>query len=404
MSRRLVPPLLLCLWPSLALGQTQSATTTGTALYKQASPAVVTVESHDSKGKGWVGSGFLVSPEGAILTNYHVIAHSKQATVRLANGDAYDTVEVLDIDKRKDIALIKIKAVGLPSLKLGRSNTVEVGDTVFSLSNPLGMLQNTLSQGIVSGIRQGDGYSYFQVSAPISHGSSGGPVFDAKGEVVAIAAGFFEGGQNLNYAIPIDYTRVMLSATEARPLASIYEPEPDSGVSAAVPSKEACRGEQAAREALSLGRSQGYPDDQILEAYAEDPCRTLSYLRQEAQQKAQPSLWTSMTTGNDLKIRVDRDYIYIDRINWPAELRETEAFVRSELKKSGDRWIGKTRMRTPCNHDGRLRWCSLELDIEITSLTNSRIEGRAPADVTFDCGTCQTKKLEWKPFVWIPKD
>ena len=71
-------------------------------------------------------------------TNYHVIAHTKEsATVRLANKDAYDSAQVLDVDKRKDIALIKIKAVDLPFFAVGKSNTVDIGDQVFSLSTPL---------------------------------------------------------------------------------------------------------------------------------------------------------------------------------------------------------------------------------------------------------------------------
>src|SRR5271167_2323478 len=116
--------------------------TTAADLDKQASPSVVLIEIYDSKGEvSAKGSGFLVSAEGAILTNYHVVAHTKRATVRLANEDAYDTVEVLEIDKRKDIALIKIKGFGLPYLKLGRSQNVEVGETVYSLSNPLGVFQ-----------------------------------------------------------------------------------------------------------------------------------------------------------------------------------------------------------------------------------------------------------------------
>lgn len=225
--RLMLVPLLFSLCSELALGQTQSVGTTAGEIYKKSSPAVVLIELYDPKGEvSKRGSGFLVSAEGAILTNYHVIAHSKQATVRLANEDAYDTVEVLDIDKRKDIALVKIKAIGLPYLALGRSSTVEVGDTVFALSNPLGVFQNTLSQGIVSGIRQGDGYRYLQISAPISHGSSGGPVFNAKGEVIGIAVASLEEGQNLNFAVPIDYAKGMLSSNQPKPLASIYEPEP----------------------------------------------------------------------------------------------------------------------------------------------------------------------------------
>ena len=199
-------------------------------IYKKASPAVVLIETLNEKHEvAAAGSGFLVSSDGKILTNYHVIAHTKEATVRLANKDAYDAVDVLDIDKRKDIALIKIKALDLPFLIVGKSGTVDIGDQVFSLSTPLGVLQNTLSDGIVSGIRAGDGYRYFQVTAPISHGSSGSPIFNSKGEVIGIAAMTISEGQNLNFAIPIDYAKGMLaSPSPPRTLAAIYEPDTES--------------------------------------------------------------------------------------------------------------------------------------------------------------------------------
>jgi len=87
-------------------------------------------------------------------------------------------------------------------------------------------LQNTLSQGLVSGIREMDGYRLFQISAPISHGSSGGPIFNLNGEAIGIAVLTIEGGQNLNFAIPIDYARGMLGMSQTQSLASIYEPEP----------------------------------------------------------------------------------------------------------------------------------------------------------------------------------
>lgn len=87
-------------------------------------------------------------------------------------------------------------------------------------------LQNTLSQGLISGKRDMDGYRVFQISAPISHGSSGGPIFNSAAEVVGIAAFMIETGQSLNFAIPIDYARGMLSASNPQPLSSIYEPEP----------------------------------------------------------------------------------------------------------------------------------------------------------------------------------
>lgn len=195
-------------------------------IYKQFSPSVVLIEVPDEEGKAvFQGTGFIVSQDGRILTNYHVIQHGKTATVTLANGDAYDNVSVFEVDKRKDIALIKINAVELAPLRLGRSSSVEIGEQVFALTNPQG-LQNSLSEGLVSAIRQMDGYRAIQLTAPISAGSSGGPVFNTKGEVIGIAQGSYQKGQNLNLAIPIDYARGMLTATSARPLSSIYEPKP----------------------------------------------------------------------------------------------------------------------------------------------------------------------------------
>jgi Trypsin-like peptidase domain len=219
--------LSLGLLPQTIVKARQTGGLSASDIYKQSSPSVVLIETYNEKGQVMAsGSGFIVNASGAILTNFHVVEHTKRATVRLANDDAYDTVEVLDVDKRKDIALIKIKGIGLPAVRLGRSNAVEVGDKVFSLSNPLGLLQNTLSEGIVSGIRQLDGYKCFQITAPISHGSSGGPIFNSKGEVIGLAVATIEEGQNLNLAVPIDYALGMLDSTQARPLESIYEPAP----------------------------------------------------------------------------------------------------------------------------------------------------------------------------------
>lgn len=195
-------------------------------IYRMAGPSVVLIEVYGEDGKvSGAGSGFLVSADGRILTNFHVIVHSRRATVTLTNQDAYDSVGVIDVDKRKDIALLKIKAVNLPYLKLGHSATVQVGDKLYTLGNPLGVFQNTLSEGLLSGIRQMDGYKMFQLSAPISHGSSGSPVFGSQGDVIGIVESTLSEGQNLNFAIPIDYAVGMLDSGSVQPLSAYYEPE-----------------------------------------------------------------------------------------------------------------------------------------------------------------------------------
>jgi hypothetical protein len=201
---------------------------------------LIEVYGDDGKVSG-AGSGFFVSSDGKILTNYHVIQHSKQATVRLSNEDAYDSVEVIDVDKRKDIALLKIKAVNQPFVKLGHSAGAQVGDKIYTLGTPLGVFQNTLSDGILSGIRQMDGYRLFQLSAPISHGSSGSPVFNTSGEVIAIVEATLPEGQNLNFSIPIDYAAGMLGSSQSHPLASVYEPEETPSANDAKPAAAAAK-------------------------------------------------------------------------------------------------------------------------------------------------------------------
>jgi hypothetical protein len=207
------------------------------AIYKESARSVVSIEGKNEKGVvAWTGTGFIVAGDGKIVTNYHVIRNSKEACVRLANGDVYDTVEVLDVDRRKDIALLKIKAVDLQPLRIGSFRAVQIGDTVYSVSNPLGVFNNTFSEGIVSGVRQLDGYRMLQITAPISHGSSGGPLLNNKGEVIGITSDSAEAGQNLNFAVPIDYARGMLaSPSPPRPLASVYDPEPPSPAQPAPP-------------------------------------------------------------------------------------------------------------------------------------------------------------------------
>jgi len=237
--RRFCRLVLLSLAAACVIGRTAAQTgpaSAAGAIYKQATASVVSIEAYNDQGKvGWKGTGFIVDPSGKILTNYHVIRNSKQATVRLPNGDAYDLVLSLEVDKRKDIALLKIRALDLPSLRLGSSAEAQVGDTVYSLSNPLG-LNNTLSQGIISAIRPGDGYRMFQITAPISPGSSGGPLFNTKGEVIGITAAGLAGGQELNFAIPIDYARPMMTIRYVEmPLSNVYDPLPVVGGQAQAP-------------------------------------------------------------------------------------------------------------------------------------------------------------------------
>lgn len=196
---------------------TQRTQATLEELAASATPAVVLLDVRTATSSRQ-GSGFIVDPNGRILTNYHVVRDARSVRVKLASGDVYDDVEVLAADERRDIAVLQIAGFDLPSLELGNSDSVRIGAAVVLIGSPLG-LENTVSTGIVSGRRQEEeGYRLLQVSAPASPGSSGGAVLSTSGDVVGIAVSQIEAGQNLNFAVPINYARGMLDHLPEEPV------------------------------------------------------------------------------------------------------------------------------------------------------------------------------------------
>ena len=181
-----------------------------------AAVALIEIEAGDRSRQG---SGFLVDSEGLVLTNHHVIRGATNARVRLSSGDVYDRVAVMATDERRDLAILKISGFALPTLPLGNSDEVRIGTDVVAIGSPMG-LENTVSTGIISGRRtEPEGFRLLQITAPASTGSSGGPVLDRTGRVIGIAASQFRNGQNLNFAVPINYARGMLAEIDGEPLA-----------------------------------------------------------------------------------------------------------------------------------------------------------------------------------------
>ena len=171
---------------------------------ESASDAVVVINT----GAGQ-GSGVILGSEGVIVTNLHVLDGATNISVKLKSGEIYDDVGVIDYDQVKDIALLKIKGYDLPEARLGNSNGLRSGQEVYAIGSPRG-LEQTISKGIVSAIRTENGFKQIQTDAAISPGSSGGGVFADSGELVAVTVSYRADGQNLNFAIPINYVRGML--------------------------------------------------------------------------------------------------------------------------------------------------------------------------------------------------
>ncbi len=179
---------------------------------EKALAATVYLEMKDTNGKTLgIGSGFFVKPN-LIATNYHVIEGAAKGTAKLVGkSTTYNIEGVTATDKTNDLAILKVTALGIKPLSLGDSDKVRTGETVYVAGNPKG-LEGTFSNGIISSKRSEDTKERLQMTAPISPGSSGGPVLNKKGEVIGVS---FAGhpaldAQNLNFAIPSEYLKKLL--------------------------------------------------------------------------------------------------------------------------------------------------------------------------------------------------
>jgi hypothetical protein len=187
------------------------------AIAKAANGAIVTVITATGDEPIAQGTGFLVSAEGVTVTNYHVIKEGNVAIVKFPDGTVLPVDGVLATDKVRDLAIIKIHGKTFRTLTLGNSDQIQVGEEVIAIGNPLG-LELTVSNGIISGVRTSkeQGGKFLQTTAPISPGSSGGPLFNMHGEVVGINTMYLEGGENLNFAIPVNDAKLLLQKRSAK--------------------------------------------------------------------------------------------------------------------------------------------------------------------------------------------
>jgi hypothetical protein len=204
--------LLIVLTGALVRAQSPVRRKNIPAIARDATGAVVSIIMSDKDGHPIAqGSGFLVSKDGRIVTNYHVIENGTSAIVKLPGGAFFVVDGVLVSDKARDIAVIKAHGESFRTLSLGNSDRLQVGEEVVAIGNPLS-LESTVSDGIVSGIRtvEKEGGKFLQVTTPISPGSSGGPLFNMGGEVVGITTLYLKGGENLNFAIPINDVKHLL--------------------------------------------------------------------------------------------------------------------------------------------------------------------------------------------------
>jgi serine protease Do len=161
-----------------------------------------------------LGSGFIISSDGYIFTNNHVVEKSDKIRVKLSDGREYDA-QIIGRDAQTDIALIRIKpSERLPVAEIGDSNELRVGDWVLAIGNPFG-LEQTVTAGIVSAkgrvIGAGPFDNFIQTDASINPGNSGGPLFNMEGKVIGINTAIVAQGQGIGFAVPINMAKGMLS-------------------------------------------------------------------------------------------------------------------------------------------------------------------------------------------------
>jgi len=183
----------------------------------------VFIKVHGGEGSG---TGFLISPDGTIATNHHVVDGATAVQIKFMSGAKFESVELLVDSAAVDLALVRVDLkspvdggtpVDVPALTLGDSDAVVVGERAISIGNPLG-LEHTLTDGLISSRRIYEGRPWIQMSVPVSPGNSGGPLFNMRGEVVGITTQQVLGGgggraQNLNLAVPVNELKKLIQPT-----------------------------------------------------------------------------------------------------------------------------------------------------------------------------------------------
>ncbi|MBI5421255.1 MAG: trypsin-like peptidase domain-containing protein [Parcubacteria group bacterium] len=171
------------------------------------------------------GSGFIISSDGLIVTNKHVVSDPNASYIILLNDGKRFPAKVLAKDAQQDMAVLKIEASGLPTLSLGDSDTVRIGQTAIAIGNSLGEFRNTASTGIISGLARtitagGGGIvetlqGVIQTDAAINQGNSGGPLLNLRGEVIGVNAAIAQGAQSVGFAIPINKVKRAIEDVKA---------------------------------------------------------------------------------------------------------------------------------------------------------------------------------------------
>ena len=222
-------------------------------VYAQNIDSVVLIYANTSGGRS-TGSGFVLTEDGYVVTNYHVVEGGTTYTVVTSDGDEY-AATLTGGDETNDVAVLKVDGVALNPVELGSSDDLIVGDQVVAIGNPLGELTSTLTVGYISGKNRdvstdGTSINMLQTDASINSGNSGGPLFNMKGQVIGITTAKYSGNtssgasiEGIGFAIPIDDVQGMLqeimdNGYVSRPYMGVYIRDTAEGIGVYVESLE----------------------------------------------------------------------------------------------------------------------------------------------------------------------
>lgn len=193
-------------------------------LVRRSKPAIVRIVMRAGENGGF-GTGFIIDGGGAIVTNLHVIAGADEVEVQLFSGETLKVAHIKAYDVERDLAILSVQpSAALPTLPLADSDSVEAGDPVIAIGNPLGVLDYTVSDGLISSVRAiSESLTVLQVTAPISQGSSGGPLFAPTGGVIGVVRAYSSQGQNLNFGIPSNYLHALIARDDQLSLAALNQ-------------------------------------------------------------------------------------------------------------------------------------------------------------------------------------
>ncbi|MBF0522356.1 MAG: trypsin-like peptidase domain-containing protein [Candidatus Omnitrophica bacterium] len=178
-------------------------------MFTKAFDSVVLIRNKTLNQDQMLGSGFIVSSDGVIVTNYHVVNSSAAMSIRLKDGREFTPQSIMNYDKKRDICILRIGASNLPALKLGTTKDLAAGAPIYTVGNPLG-LEYSVSNGLFSSKRDKYHISYLQFTAPISPGNSGGPLLNQSGKAIGVNTFYLVDGQNLNFALDVEELKPLL--------------------------------------------------------------------------------------------------------------------------------------------------------------------------------------------------